>query len=564
MADILMSVLSGVNKRLKDMGDGTVAEVVYNANASGNANAGLADTLLTDASGVLFVARDTGTVITYARVDTGAAYTPVAPISVPDMLANGTDNAGVTQPSGGSGLRGWLSGIYGGLASLVSTASGKASRVVIVDPTTGNGSLVQAFHNADNQSLGTTSYGIMTGGVDQLLNAAGNLDRKRAVNGDGMSSTGLAAEVPMLRNGTGYDRATGSSATGMKVTVANFPATQAVSGSVTVSNLPATQTVSGSVSVSNLPATQPVSVTSLPLPTGAAQDVTIAALSAKLPTLGTQTTANSSAVNIASDQIVPVNAAGVSTAGAIATLNGAVALTLNGASGAIIDLRGIWVGTVTFQGTVDGANWFSLAALPAGSAANIASVVSAAANGAWHVLCAGCVQLRALASAFTSGSIVVTLRATNGVPWVYNAPVGATNAVAIAAGVNAIGDVGVQYRASATGAASVIAVMSLATPVVTAAKASAGRLLGVMLQNSATSLRSVKFWNVLTTGVTLGTTAALFEIDIPAGGSVFMGFEGGIGFSNALTYAVTGAKGLIDTTATGLAVNDVSGSLIYV
>ena len=32
MADIVMNVLSGVNKRLKDMGDGTVAEVVYTAN----------------------------------------------------------------------------------------------------------------------------------------------------------------------------------------------------------------------------------------------------------------------------------------------------------------------------------------------------------------------------------------------------------------------------------------------------------------------------------------------------------------------------------------------------
>ena len=358
MADIMMSVLSGVNKRLKDMGDGTVAEVVYTANgSSGGGGSALADTLLTDANGVLFVARDNGTAISYARVDTGVNYTPIAPIGIVNALANGTDNSGVSQPSGGTGIRGWLSGIYGGLASLVATANGKASRVVLVDPLSGNGSLVQAFHNADNQSLGATSYGLMTGGVDQLLNGAGTLDRKRGVSGDGMAATGLSADVPMLWNGTGYDRAPGSAASGLKVAV--------------------------------------------------------------------------------------------------------------------------------------------------------------------------------------------------------------SNAVTVGAGANAIGDVGVQYRPSAAGAASVIAVMSPATPVVTAAKASAGRLLGVMLQNSATSLRSVKFWNALTTGVTLSTTAALFEIDIPAGGSVFMGFEGGIGFSNALAYAVTGAKGLSDATATGLVANDVSGSLIY-
>jgi hypothetical protein len=321
-----------------------VAEVVYNANAAGGGGGGssLADTLLTDANGVLFVARDTGTSLTYARIDTGAAYTPVAPLQV------------------------------AGAASQVSTANGRASRVVVVDPATGNGSLVQAFHNADNQSLGPTSYGIMTGGVDQLLNASGNLDRKRSVSTDGVAATGLAAEVPMLWNGTSYDRAPGSATAGMKVNVGNFPATQPVSGTIGVSTLPA-----------------------------------------------------------------------------------------------------------------------------------------------------------------------------------------------LTAGTNLIGDIGVEYRQNATGAALVAALMSSATPAATAAKAAAGRLLGVMLQNSATALRSVKFWNAPTTGVTLGTTPALFEIDIPAGGSVFMGFEGGIGFSTAITYAVTGAKGLTDNTATGLVANDVSGSLVY-
>jgi hypothetical protein len=90
--------------------------------------------------------------------------------------------------------------------SLISTGLGSASRVVLVDPTTGNGSLVQAFHNSDNQSISATSYGLMTGGVDQLVNAAGNLDRKRGVWGDAQPVTGLAAELPMIFNGATYDR----------------------------------------------------------------------------------------------------------------------------------------------------------------------------------------------------------------------------------------------------------------------------------------------------------------------------------------------------------------------
>jgi hypothetical protein len=68
----------------------------------------------------------------------------------------------------------------------------------------------------------------------------------------------------------------------LKVDVA-FPATQVVSGTVSVGNFPASQTISGAVSVSNFPATQAISATSLPLPTGAATETTIASISGKLP-----------------------------------------------------------------------------------------------------------------------------------------------------------------------------------------------------------------------------------------------------------------------------------------
>ncbi len=76
---------------------------------------------------------------------------------------------------------------------------------MIADPSSGNGAYIAQFHNADNQALGTV-YGVLTGGVDQLVNGSGNLDRKRSVAGDGMPITGLAAEVPMIFNGASYDR----------------------------------------------------------------------------------------------------------------------------------------------------------------------------------------------------------------------------------------------------------------------------------------------------------------------------------------------------------------------
>lgn len=58
----------------------------------------------------------------------------------------------------------------------------------------------------------------------------------------------------------------------------------------------------------------PISAASLPLPTGAATEATLSAMSAKLPAaLGAQATAGSMAVNIASDQIVPMAVSGKDT-----------------------------------------------------------------------------------------------------------------------------------------------------------------------------------------------------------------------------------------------------------
>lgn len=155
--------------------------------------------------------------------------------------------------------------------------------------------------------------------------------------------------------------------------------------------------------------------------------------------------------------------------------------------------------------------------------------------------------------------ISVTFPAAQAVSGTVTANIGTGS---IAAGTNAVGDVGIQYRATATGAASFVSVMSPATPAATVCKAGAGRLLGVQLQNSAAAIRSVKFWNTAQGSVTLGTTAAVFEVDIPAGERVDFNLPGGIGFATAITYAVTGAKGLTDNTGT-LGVNDVSGALFF-
>lgn len=136
-----------------------------------------------------------------------------------------------------------------------------------------------------------------------------------------------------------------------------------------------------------------------------------------------------------------------------------------------------------------------------------------------------------------------------------------TTSQALAAGALLIGDVGTQYRANATGAASSVACMSPATPAATTIKAAAGRLLGFCLQNTAASLRSVKLFNLATPA--LGTSSAVFEIDIPANETAMWEAEGGLAFGTAMTFSVTSARGLTDNTATGLALNDVTGFFAF-
>lgn len=47
------------------------------------------------------------------------------------------------------------------------------------------------FHNADQQSLGGSSYGLVSGAITQILNAGGTIDRQRETGADGISALGI-------------------------------------------------------------------------------------------------------------------------------------------------------------------------------------------------------------------------------------------------------------------------------------------------------------------------------------------------------------------------------------
>src|SRR5438552_4059926 len=125
---------------------------------------------------------------------------------------------------------------------------------------------------------------------------------------------------------------------------------------------------------------------------------------------GQLTMAGSDPVVIASDQSnIPVTQkAATSTSGTLQTAAAATGngsnLSVDGMSSAILTVSGTFVGTVTFEVTEDGTNWYGIIATAV--ATGIKSYTSTA-PGLYEFSVAGFVNLRARVSAYTSGSITV-------------------------------------------------------------------------------------------------------------------------------------------------------------
>jgi len=132
---------------------------------------------------------------------------------------------------------------------------------------------------------------------------------------------------------------------------------------------------------------------------------------------------------------------------------------------------------------------------------------------------------------------------------------------AISAGANLIADVGQQYRANSTGAATLTNVNCPATPAAQQIKGSAGRLINISLTNTANTPRWVKLFNLLSASVTPGTTAALAEIAIHNGTSISITVEGGMAFSTGISIMITGGQGLTNNTA--VTAGDVTGLTLF-
>jgi hypothetical protein len=382
----------------------------------------------------------------------------------------------------------------------------------------------------------------------------------------------------------------------------DFPVSQAVTGTF----WQATQPVSGPLTDAQMRASPvDVAAASLPLPTGAATQTTLAAIEGYfkaedaaavsgdkgLPLLAmrqvadtTSTDADGDYTLIKIDEEGRVKVATKPASFAIVTSN----ITANAqtafcdvsrSSNVMISMvAASLVGhNVTFEGSIDSTtgsdgNWFGIQVVRtnANTIELVTGVLAATPAYAWEASVNGLSFIRVRATAHGSGTATWKFQrgsyATEPIPAAQvsgTQPVSGTVTAnigtgALAAGANAIGDVGLQVRANATGAASIHHIVSAATTNVVQIKATAGRVLGYCLSNTTASWRFVKLHNVAS--ATAGAAVAM-TIGIPPNGKAECAVGQGIGFATAISRSIVTGAADADTTATGVA--DVVGDIFF-
>lgn len=154
-----------------------------------------------------------------------------------------------------------------------------------------------------------------------------------------------------------------------------------------------------------------------------------------------------------------------------------------------------------------------------------------------------------------ANAIPVTFPAAQAVSGTVTANIGTGS---LAAGTNLIGDVGIQVRANATGAASIHHIVAAGSTNVAQIKATAGRVLGWHLANTTASWRYVKLHNVAS--ATAGAAVAM-TIGIPPNGVAQVNHPHGIGFATAISRSIV--TGVADADATAVTANDVVGDIFW-
>jgi hypothetical protein len=232
----------------------------------------------------------------------------------------------------------------------------------------------------------------------------------------------------------------------------------------------------------------------------------------------------------------------------------------------------------TFEGSIDSTNgtdgaWFAIQAVRtnANTIELTTGVLAATPAYGWELSVNGLAWMRVRATAHTSGTALWKFQpapfATEPIPAQQvsgTQPVSGTVTAnigtgALAAGANAIGDVGIQARANATGAASIHHFVAAATTNALNIKASAGRVLGWAFGNTTAVWQYVKLHN--TAGAPTAGAGVVQTIAIPPGGVNVQNIPAGIGFATGI--ARTCVTGSADADATATTLGAVVGDIFF-
>jgi hypothetical protein len=138
----------------------------------------------------------------------------------------------------------------------------------------------------------------------------------------------------------------------------------------------------------------------LPLPSGAA-------------TSANQASTNNSLISI-DGKLTPQF---VSNTGTLSGATQVVNLPITSESAGTVQITGTWVGTITFEATLDGTTFYPINAV---SASTSSPQTTTTVNGLYRLTPAGTLSFRANMTSFTSGTANILIRATNGVGGIFS------------------------------------------------------------------------------------------------------------------------------------------------
>lgn len=227
---------------------------------------------------------------------------------------------------------------------------------------------------------------------------------------------------------------------------------------------------------------------------------------------------------------------------------------------------------VAFEGSLNSTNgtdgnWFGVQAVRtnANTIETTTGNLSAAPVYGWELSVNGLNWFRVRATAFTSGTQAWRFQpapyATEPVPAIQAHPVtGSGNFnTAAQAGTNLMGDVGIQVRGNATGAASIHHIVSAATTNAAIVKAGGGRVFGFSLANTTSAWQYVKLHNIAT-APTAGA-GVVMTIGIPPNGKAQQSIPAGIGFATGIGRTIV--TGAADADATATTAASVVGDIFF-